>query len=160
MSIRSGIGFDVHPLVKGRSLVLGGVTIPHDEGLEGHSDGDVLTHAVIDAMFGGSGLGDIGTHFPSSDPRYKGVKSLSLLDRSSELIAADGWRVTYVDATIVAQKPALSPFVKQMKDALSGQLGLDAGAVNVKAKTTDGLGLIGREEGIAALAIATLEFAE
>ncbi len=160
MSIRSGIGFDVHPLVDQRPLVLGGVPIPYDRGLKGHSDGDALIHAIIDAMFGGAGLGDIGMHFPSSDPQYKGVDSMKLLSRSNELIAAHGWRVTYVDATIVAQKPALSPFVKRMVEALSVGIGLTVDSVNVKAKTTDGLGFTGRGEGIAAMAVATLESIE
>ena len=144
MPVRSGIGFDVHPLVAGRPLILGGVTVPHNRGLKGHSDGDALTHAVIDAALGGAGLGDIGTHFPSSDARYRGV----------------GWRVTYVDATIIAEEPKLSPYVMQMANTLSVHLGLDAKSVNVKAKTTDGLGFTGRREGIAALAVATLESVE
>jgi 2-C-methyl-D-erythritol 2,4-cyclodiphosphate synthase len=160
VSARSGLGFDVHPLVYGRSLALGGVSIPHDRGLKGHSDGDALVHAVIDAMLGGAGLGDIGRHFPSSDPQYKGVDSMELLSSSNELVTVAGWRVTYVDATIVAQKPSLSPFVKQMERVLSSRLGLDANAVNVKAKTTDGLGFTGRGEGIAAMVVATLESIE
>ena len=160
MTVRTGIGFDVHPLVAGRTLVLGGVTVPHFCGLKGHSDGDTLTHAVIDAALGGAGLGDIGTHFPSSDARYKDVDSMVLLDRTSELIAAAGWRVTYVDATIIAEEPKLSPFVTRMAKNLSVHLGLEVTSVNVKAKTTDGLGFTGRREGIAALAIVTLESVE
>lgn len=160
MTVRSGIGFDVHPLVDGRPLVLGGVTVPHFCGLQGHSDGDTLTHAIIDAALGGAGLGDIGTHFPSSDTHYKGVDSMVLLDRTRDLLTAAGWRVTYVDATIIAEEPMLSPFVMQMANNLSARLGLDANSVSVKAKTTDGLGFTGRREGIAALAIATLESIE
>ena len=160
MTVRTGIGFDVHPLVSDRPLVLGGVTVPHFSGLKGHSDGDTLTHAVIDAALGGAGLGDIGTHFPSSDASYEGIDSLVLLEHTRELIAASGWRVTYVDATIIAEEPKLSPFVMQMASNLSTCLDLDADSVSVKAKTTDGLGFTGRREGIAALAVATLESVE
>ena len=160
MSVRTGIGFDVHPLVADRPLVLGGVTVPHFSGLKGHSDGDTLTHAVIDAALGGAGLGDIGAHFPSSDPRYEDADSMVLLDRTRDLLAESGWRVTYVDATIIAEEPRLSPFVTRMAKNLSSQLGLEANLVNVKAKTTDGLGFTGRREGIAALAVATLESVE
>ena len=160
MTVRTGIGFDVHPLVADRPLVLGGVTVPHFCGLKGHSDGDTLTHAVIDAALGGAGLGDIGAHFPSSDARYKDVDSMVLLDRTRDLLAESGWRVTYVDATIIAEEPRLGPFVTRMAKNLSSQLGLEANLVNVKAKTTDGLGFTGRREGIAALAVATLESVE
>ena len=160
MTVRTGIGFDVHPLVSGRPLVLGGVTIPHFSGLKGHSDGDTLTHAVIDAALGGAGLGDIGTHFPSSDASYEGIDSLVLLERTRDLIAASGWRVTYVDATIIAEEPKLNSYVSRMANNLSARLGLEANSVNVKAKTTDGLGFTGRREGIAALAVATLESVE
>ena len=160
MTIRSGIGFDVHPLVAGRPLVLGGVTLPHFSGLKGHSDGDTLTHAVIDAVLGGAGLGDIGTHFPSSDERYEGVESIVLLESTRDLLASSSWRVTYVDATIIAEEPKLSPFVTRMANNLSAALNLDAKSVNVKATTTDHLGFTGRREGIAALAVATLESIE
>lgn len=160
MTIRTGIGFDVHPLASGRPLILGGVTVPHFSGLKGHSDGDTLAHAVIDAALGGAGLGDIGTHFPSSEARYEGVDSMVLLDRTRDLLTASGWRVTYVDATIIAEEPKLSSFVMQMASNLSARLGLEANSVNVKAKTTDGLGFTGRREGIAALAVATLESVE
>ncbi len=160
MTMRSGIGFDVHPLIASRPLILGGVAVPHFSGLKGHSDGDTLTHAVIDAALGGAGLGDIGTHFPSSDERYEGVDSIALLRATRELLADSGWRVTYVDATIIAEEPRLNQFVSQMADNLSVALGLDANMVNVKATTTDGLGFTGRREGIAALAVATLESIE
>ena len=160
MTMRSGIGFDVHPLIASRPLVLGGVAVPHFSGLKGHSDGDTLTHAVIDAALGGAGLGDIGTHFPSSDERYEGVDSIALLRATRELLADSGWRVTYVDATIIAEEPRLNQFVSQMANNLSVALGLDANMVNVKATTTDGLGFTGRREGIAALAVATLESIE
>ena len=157
MSGRSGIGFDVHPLVDGRPLVLGGVTVPHDRGLSGHSDGDVLTHAVIDSLLGGAGLRDIGAHFPSDDPQYEGVESMSLLRTTGRLLSDHGWRATYVDATILAERPVLRPFVGQIEQSLSASLGVEQDSVNVKAKTTDGLGFTGRGEGIAALSIATLE---
>ena len=136
------------------------MTIPHFSGLKGHSDGDTLTHAVIDAALGGAGLGDIGTHFPSSDASYEGIDSLVLLERTRDLIAASGWRVTYVDATIIAEEPKLNSYVSRMANNLSARLGLEANSVNVKAKTTDGLGFTGRREGIAALAVATLESVE
>ena len=157
MSTRSGIGFDVHPLVDGRPLVLGGATVPHDLGLSGHSDGDVLTHAVIDSLLGAAGLGDIGAHFPSDDPQYAGVESTSLLRTTVRLLSDHGWQATYVDATILAERPVLRPFVGQMEQSLSASLGVQQDSVNIKAKTTDGLGFTGRGEGIAALSIATLE---
>ena len=157
MSVRSGVGFDVHPLVPGRPLVLGGVRVPYDRGSDAHSDGDVLAHAVIDAAIGGAGLGDIGMHFPSSDSAYEGADSMDLLRSANERIAAAGWQVTYVDATIVAEEPRLAPYVEKMEEMLSVCLGLGADSVNVKATTTDGLGFAGRREGIAAIAIATLE---
>ena len=157
MTSRSGIGIDVHPLVEGRSLILGGVPIPFHQGLLGHSDGDVLTHAVIDSLLGGAGLGDIGTHFPSNEPRYQGIASGALLARTLELMADRGWRVTYVDATILAERPALSPFIGQIRDKLAASLNVRPALVNIKAKTTDGLGFLGRGEGVAALAVATVE---
>ena len=160
MTTRSGIGFDVHPLVEGRPLVLGGVTVPFDRGLAGHSDGDVLTHAVIDALLGGAGLGDIGTHFPSDDPNYEGVASTGLLRQTARLVRERGWRPAYLDATIIAERPRLTPFIDQMARSLADSLDTDRDSVNLKAKTSDGLGFVGRGEGIAALAVATLEQAE
>ena len=157
MTTRSGIGFDVHPLVEGRPLILGGVSVPFSKGLSGHSDGDVLIHAVIDAVLGGAGLGDIGTHFPLSDPRLEGVSSTSLLGQTLELVKGRRWQTTYVDATIIAQEPVLKPYIDQIEQGLATSLGLHSNSVNLKAKTTDGLGFIGRGEGIAALAIATLQ---
>ena len=157
MTFRSGIGIDVHPLVPGRPLVLGGVEIPYENGLSGHSDGDVLIHAVIDALLGGVGLGDIGTHFSSDDPEYEGIASGKLLDRTVGLLAAGKWRIENVDATIMAERPRLRPYMDQMKQALASSLRLDLDALNLKAKSGDGLGFVGRGEGIAALAIATLE---
>ncbi len=160
MTARTGIGIDVHPLVEGRPLILGGVTVPFARGLDGHSDGDVLIHAVIDAMLGGAGLGDIGTHFPSSDPKTKGIASSELLIRTVDTLAGSGWQTLYVDATIVAERPVLRPYMAQIKQSLAALLRLDADSVNVKATTSDGLGFIGRGEGIAALSIATVDRAE
>ena len=155
--MKVGIGYDVHPLVEGRALILGGVTIPHPRGLSGYTDGDVLTHAIIDALLGAAGQGDIGTHFPSSDDSYKGASSLGLLAQVVSMLAGLGWRLGNLDATIVAQQPRLSPFTKQMAVRVAEVLSLDPGRVNVKATTTDGLGFPGREEGIAAYAIALIE---
>ena len=157
MTNRSGIGIDTHALVDGRPLTLGGISIPFDKGLSGHSDGDVLIHAIIDALLGGAGLGDIGTHFPSSDPQYKDVASTELLQQTLDLLKNSGWRATYVDATILAEQPTLSPFIKQIAQSLATSLNMVAGSVNLKAKSTDGLGFIGRGEGITAMSIAILE---
>ena len=157
MTSRSGIGYDVHLLVDERPLVLGGVTVPFEKGLAGHSDGDVLTHAVIDALLGGAGLGDIGAHFPSSHDRYRSAASTGLLRETVGLLAASGWRTAYVDATILAERPVLSPFASRIKQSLAASLQVEPRQVNIKATTTDGLGFTGRGEGIAALAVATVE---
>ncbi len=157
MGARSGIGVDVHPLVSGRPLVLGGVTVPFEKGVAGHSDGDVLVHAVIDALLGGAGLGDIGAHFPSDDSRYEGISSITLLELTLEKLSRHGWRPRYVDATILAQRPVLRPYVGPMRQALAAALELDLSAVNLKATTTDSLGFVGRGEGIGGLAVATVE---
>ena len=157
VTTRSGIGMDAHPLMDGRLFVLGGVTIPFDRGLAGHSDGDVLTHAVIDALLGAAGLGDIGTHFPSSDPRYRDIASMELLRQTLVMLEEHSWQARYVDATILAERPVLIPFMGQIKQALASSLRLDLESVNLKATTTDGLGFIGRGEGIASLAIATVD---
>ncbi len=156
-NMRVGIGFDVHPLTAGRKLVLGGVDVPFDKGLAGHSDGDALTHAVLDALLGAVALGDIGTHFPSSDPRYRDVRSLLLLERVAGMLRDKGWRIENVDATIIAEQPRLSPFVEAMRQSLGAALGLPGDRVSVKAKTTDGLGYTGRGEGVAAYAVALVE---
>ena len=153
---RSGIGFDSHPLAEGRKLVLGGVTIPHDKGLSGHSDGDVLVHAIMDALLGAANLGDKGIHFPSSDPQYKDISSLILLERVGVLVAQDGWRLSNVDATILAQNPKLSPFTTDMRNNMVASLSVNPGRVSVKVTTTDYLGFVGREEGIAAIAVVSL----
>ena len=160
MSVRIGQGFDVHQLVEGRRLVLGGIEIPHDKGLEGHSDGDALLHAVADAILGALGLGDLGRHFPSSDERYRGIASGEILTEVVEKMAGAGLRVGNVDATIVAQAPRLSPHQKAMHENLTALLGTDPGRVNVKVTSTDHLGAIGRGEGIAGLAVVVLESAD
>lgn len=156
VEFRSGIGFDSHPLTAGRKLVLGGVEISHDRGLAGHSDGDVLVHAVMDALLGAANLGDKGLHFPSGDPRYKDISSLILLERVGVLVAEAGWRLSNVDATILAQNPRLSPFNREMRENLAKSLSVPTGRVSVKVTTTDYLGFVGREEGIAACAVACL----
>ena len=157
MASRVGIGFDAHPLTEGRLLVLGGVEVPFHKGLSGHSDGDVLVHAIMDAMLGAAGLGDKGVHFPSSDPRYKGVSSLLLLSRVSELTRGDGWRTANIDATMLAQRPVLGPYIKNMKEKIGAALSVPESHVSIKATTTDHLGFVGREEGMAAYAVALLE---
>ena len=156
IDFRTGIGFDAHALAAGRRLVLGGVLIPYHLGLAGHSDGDVLVHAIMDALLGAAGLGDKGEHFPSSDPQYQDISSLVLLRQVGELVSQGGWRVSNVDATMLAQKPKLGPFISAMKEQISITLAIPAGRVSIKATTTDYLGFIGREEGIAACAVALL----
>ena len=152
--IRVGIGFDSHPLALGRRLVLGGVEIPHDRGLAGHSDGDVLIHAMLDALLGAANLGDKGTHFPSSDPQYKDISSLLLLERVATILDGAGWRVSNVDATMLAQTPRLGPFIPEMKERAAAALNVSPDRVGIKATTTDYLGFVGRSEGIAACAVA------
>ena len=153
---RVGIGFDSHPLSEGRRLVLGGVDIPNDRGLSGHSDGDVVVHAVMDALLGAAGLGDKGTHFPSSDPQYKDISSLLLLSRVAGLVEAAGWRVSNVDATILAQNPRLGSYISSMQERAADALAVPHDRVSIKATTTDFLGFVGREEGIAACAVASI----
>ena len=155
--MRVGMGIDVHALVEGRPLILGGVTVPHSLGLSGHSDGDALTHAVVDALLGAAGMGDIGGRFPSSDNAYKDADSLTFLSAIAPELAEAGWSIENVDATIIAQRPALSPFVKEMAANMARALAIDADQINVKATTSDRLGIAGREEGIAAFAVALLE---
>jgi 2-C-methyl-D-erythritol 2,4-cyclodiphosphate synthase len=149
-----GIGFDSHPLVSGRKLVLGGVDIPYDRGLAGWSDADVLVHAVIDALCGAAGLGDIGTLFPPADRRYKGISSLVLLRKVGDLIKARGVLVVNIDATVIAEEPRLTPFIPEMRKKVGMALGIDAVRVSIKATTTNALGFIGRGEGMAAQAVA------
>ena len=155
--MRVGMGIDVHALVEGRPLILGGVTVAHSLGLSGHSDGDALTHAVVDALLGAAGMGDIGGRFPSSDDIYKDADSLTFLSAIAPELAEAGWSIENVDATIIAQRPALSPFVKEMAANMARALAIDPNQINVKATTSDRLGIAGREEGIAAFAVALLE---
>jgi 2-C-methyl-D-erythritol 2,4-cyclodiphosphate synthase len=156
MSVRTGLGYDCHRFADGRRLILGGVEVPHDRGLDGHSDADVLTHAVIDALLGAAGLGDIGEHFPDSDERYRDADSLELLGAAVAMLAEHGFEPVNVDATVVIERPMLAPFKQQMRGRLAGALGIAIDVVNVKATRGEGMGFVGREEGIAALAVATL----
>ncbi len=157
MTVRVGMGFDVHALAQGRPLVLGGVNVPFERGLAGHSDGDVLVHAIIDALLGASGLGDKGSHFPSSNPQYENISSLILLSQVVQLLHTQGWRVVNVDATMLAQRPRIGPFIENMRAKISAVLDINQGDVSIKATTTDHLGFVGREEGMAAHAVALLE---
>ena len=158
--MRIGHGYDVHRLTAGRKLILGGVTIPYEKGLDGHSDADVLTHAVMDALLGALALGDIGKHFPDTDPAYKGADSLALLRHVAALIREKGWQVGNIDATVLAQAPKLAPHIMQMRENLAAAMACDVDCVSVKATTEEGLGFTGSGEGIAAHAIALLEQAE
>jgi 2-C-methyl-D-erythritol 2,4-cyclodiphosphate synthase len=155
--MRVGQGYDVHALVAGRRLVLGGVEIPYARGLAGHSDADVLLHAICDALLGAAALGDIGTHFPDTDPKFADSNSRNLLKEVGKKIAAQGYRIVNIDCTIVAQEPRMAPHVARMIGNIAADLGLQPAAVSVKATTTEKLGLIGRGEGIAAQAIALIE---
>lgn len=156
---RVGLGFDLHPLVPGRPLVLGGVTVPSEIGLGGHSDADVLAHAVGEALLGALALGDLGRLFPDTDARYAGVSSLSLLASVMELVRARGGRLVNVDATVLAQAPRLAPLLPEMAKRLADTLGIPVEAVSVKAKSPEGLGLLGRKEGMAAMAVVGVEVA-
>ncbi len=154
--MRIGEGWDVHRLVEGRPLVLGGVTIPHTHGLLGHSDADALAHAITDALFGAAGLGDIGRHFPDTDPTFRGADSMVLLAEAAARVRANGWCLENVDSTIVAQAPKLAPHIDAMRARLADVLGLDVGAVNVKAKTAEKLGPVGEGRAIEARAVCLL----
>ena len=154
---RVGFGFDLHPLAHGRPLVLGGVTVDFDRGLAGHSDADVLSHAVGEALLGALALGDLGRHFPDTDPRYRGISSLRLLRSVVELVAARGGRLVNVDATVLAQAPRMAPLLPEMAKRLADALGLEVDRVSVKAKSPEGLGLVGRQEGMAAMAVVSVE---
>ena len=155
--MRIGQGFDAHKLVEGRRLIIGGVTIPHPRGLDGHSDADVLLHAICDALIGAAALGDIGKHFPDSDQQYKGVDSRKLLRETAALLKKNGWRVANLDATIIAQEPRMAPHIAAMVANIAADIGVASGDVNVKAKTTEKLGFTGRGEGIAAEAVVLIE---
>lgn len=158
--MRVGIGYDVHAFAApaaGRPLLIGGVEVPHDRGLAGHSDADVLLHALVDALLGAAGLGDIGQYFPSSDPRWKDAPSITFLTQTCDALAQHGWQVVNVDATVVAEAPRIAPHVAAMRAHMAQALGIALDQVNVKSKTTDGLGFAGRSEGIACYAVALLE---
>lgn len=156
MIFRTGIGYDVHPLRDGLPLVLGGVTIPFPRGLEGHSDADVLLHAIMDALLGAASMGDIGTHFPPGDSRYKGISSLLLLKEVSIILKGAGFAVNNIDSVVVAQAPRLSPYLAAMRQNIAAALNIDEAAVSIKATTTEKLGFIGQQEGMAAYAVAML----
>ena len=153
---RSGIGYDVHPLVEGRKLVLGGVEIPHAKGLKGHSDADVLIHALMDALLGAAGKGDIGEHFPDTSAEFKGISSLELLARVCQTLKNAGFSVVNVDAVLLAEQPKISPFKETMRVNIAGALDISSCQVNIKATTNEGLGFVGRKEGMAAYATAML----
>ncbi len=154
--MRVGIGYDVHKLVAGRPLILGGIVIPFEKGLLGHSDADVLVHAICDALLGAAGMGDIGLHFPDTDPKFKDVASLKLLAATSDMIRGDRFAVVNIDATIFAEAPKIEPYRQDMRQHLAGTLEIDLGCINIKATTTEGLGYVGRGEGIAAMSVVLL----
>ncbi len=155
--MRIGMGYDVHKLVEGRKLILGGVEIPYEKGLLGHSDADVLLHAVMDAMLGAAALGDIGKHFPDTDPEFEGISSLKLLKRAAATVRKNGYTVGNIDATIIAQRPKMAPYIEQMRHNIAKALGTDVDNINVKATTEEGLGFTGSGEGISANAVCLLE---
>ena len=158
--MRIGHGYDVHRLVEGRKCIIGGVDIPHETGLDGHSDADVLVHAVMDALLGALALGDIGKHFPDTDPRYKGADSMALLRYAAALIEKEGYRLGNLDATVLAQAPKLAPHIMQMRENIAGALGCEVSRVSVKATTEEKLGFTGAKQGIAAHCVCLLERAE
>ena len=156
-NLRIGHGYDVHRLTEGRALILGGVTIPYEKGLLGHSDADVLVHAIMDALLGAAALGDIGKHFPDTDPQYKGISSMKLLEHVRLLLEKNGYVVENIDATVIAQRPKLAPYIPEMKKNIARVLGIQEGQVNVKATTEEGLGFTGSGEGISSQAICAIE---
>lgn len=155
-TVRSGIGYDLHRLESGRKLTIGGLEIPFDKGSVGHSDGDVLAHAICDALLGAAGLGDIGTHFPDTDPKWKGASSLGFLKHVSELFAKKEHRIGYIDAVVILERPKLGPYFPAMRQALADALGIPPGRVHLKAKTNEGVDAVGRGEAIACHAVATV----
>jgi 2-C-methyl-D-erythritol 4-phosphate cytidylyltransferase/2-C-methyl-D-erythritol 2,4-cyclodiphosphate synthase len=157
---RVGIGFDAHPFAAGRALRLGGVEVPHDAGLEGHSDGDALLHALTDAILGAAGLGSIGDHFPPSDPQWKGADSAIFLGKARDLAAGAGWTVANVDAVVIAEAPKIAPHVARIRERIAEILGVPAGAIGVRGTSSNGLGFTGRRDGLAVMAVALLERAE
>jgi 2-C-methyl-D-erythritol 2,4-cyclodiphosphate synthase len=156
MTVRTGIGYDVHRFAEGRPLILGGVHLPHPRGLEGHSDADVLLHAIADAILGACALGDIGHHFPPSDPAYRDADSVKLLAQVAQLVATQGFEIQHVDSTVITEAPKIGPHVEAIRGVIGAALHLPRESVSVKATTNEGMGFIGREEGIAALAVATV----
>ncbi|MCR5753376.1 MAG: 2-C-methyl-D-erythritol 2,4-cyclodiphosphate synthase, partial [Acetatifactor sp.] len=154
--MRVGMGYDVHRLVEGRDLIIGGVTIPYEKGLLGHSDADVLLHAIMDALLGAAALGDIGKHFPDTDPAYKGISSVKLLEKVGELLEEKGFLIENIDATIIAQAPKMRPHIDKMRENIANALGVDIEQINVKATTEEGLGFTGNGEGISSQAICML----
>jgi 2-C-methyl-D-erythritol 2,4-cyclodiphosphate synthase len=156
-AFRCGIGYDAHRLVSGRKLILGGVKIPHPRGLEGHSDADVLSHAVADAVLGALGAGDIGKHFPNTDESIRGISSIEILRHAATIAAQKNARVVNVDATVLAEAPKISPHIAAMQEKIADALGVKANAISIKATTNEGLGAIGRSEGMAAIAVASVE---
>ena len=156
MSDRAGIGYDLHKLVEGRKLILGGIEIPFEKGLLGHSDADVLSHAITDALLGAAALGDIGTHFPDTDPEWEGASSLELLQRVVEMITTDGYSIRNIDAVVIAERPKLGPHIGRIREALGRALRISIECISVKAKTNEGLGIVGRGEAIAAQAVVLI----
>lgn len=155
--MRMGLGYDVHRLTEGRKLILGGVEIPYEKGLLGHSDADVLVHAVMDALLGAAALGDIGKHFPDTDPKYEGISSIRLLEHTGKLLDAKGYVIENIDATIIAQRPKMRPYIDQMRANIAAALNIETDQVSVKATTEEGLGFTGTGEGISAQAVCALE---
>ena len=158
--MKIGIGYDVHKLVENRPLILGGVEIPFDKGLLGHSDADVLTHAIMDALLGAAAMGDIGKHFPDSDEQYRNVSSIELLKQVDGKLKASGFRVVNIDSIIIAERPKLAPYIDEMRENIKEALGVDLSSINIKATTTEGLGFVGKGKGIAAQAVALLKIVE
>jgi len=160
MTARCGVGYDLHRLAEGRELVLGGIRVPFDKGPLGHSDGDVLAHAICDALLGAAGLGDIGLHFPDTDPKWKGVSSLLFLEHAGKLLRAQRFSLEHIDAVVIAERPKLAPYFEKMREALARALDVPPGKVHLKAKTNEGVDAVGKGEAIAAYAVATLTLPE
>ncbi len=154
---RTGIGYDAHRFAQGRQLVLGGIEIPHERGLEGHSDADVLSHAIADALLGAIGQRDIGHHFPNTDEAIRGISSLEILRRVGEILQGEKWQITNIDATLIAEAPKIGPHLSAMREKIAAALGLEVGQIGIKATTNEGMGAIGRGEGMAAMAVASVE---
>jgi 2-C-methyl-D-erythritol 2,4-cyclodiphosphate synthase len=159
VSVTTGLGYDCHSFAQGRRLIIGGIEIEHAQGLAGHSDADVLTHAIIDALLGAAGLGDIGQHFPDTDERFKGANSIALLEETIALLGTGGFHPVHIDATVIIESPKLAPYRDRIRERLAAALGLDVGHVSVKATRGEGMGFVGRGEGAAALAVATVRSA-